>query len=72
MLHIYYGTKFNTTLKILVYKHNGTAHFKKCKQLFDYQHLLFLRETSGGQSSHLYINVVYSFNTSVNKASVAA
>ncbi len=24
----------------------GTAHFKKCKQLFEYQHLLFL-ETSG-------------------------
>jgi hypothetical protein len=26
---------------------NGTAHFKKCKTLFEYQHLLLL-ETSGG------------------------
>jgi hypothetical protein len=23
---------------------NGTAHFKKCKQLFEYQHLLLLRD----------------------------
>ncbi len=26
------------------YKSNGTAHFKKCKQLFEYQHLLLLRD----------------------------
>jgi hypothetical protein len=26
----------------------------------------FYLETSGGQSSKLYLNVVYSFNTSVN------
>ncbi len=24
--------------------YNGTAHFKKCKQLFEYQHLLLLRD----------------------------
>ncbi len=24
--------------------HNGTAHFKKCKQLFEYQHLHLLRD----------------------------
>jgi len=23
---------------------NGTAHFKKCKQLFEYQHLLLLKD----------------------------
>jgi hypothetical protein len=23
---------------------NGTAHIKKCKQLFEYQHLLILRD----------------------------
>jgi hypothetical protein len=23
---------------------NGKAHFKKCKQLFEYQHLLLLRD----------------------------
>jgi hypothetical protein len=29
-------------------------------------------ETSGDQSSNLYLNVVHFFNTSVNKTSVAA
>ncbi len=29
-------------------------------------------ETSGGQSSNLYLNVVHFFNTSVNETSVAA
>jgi hypothetical protein len=24
--------------------YNGTTHFKKCKQLFQYQHLLLLRD----------------------------
>ncbi len=23
---------------------NGTAHFEKCKQLFEYQHLLLVRD----------------------------
>ena len=44
---------------------NGRAHFKKCEQLFEYQHLLLI-QTSGGQSSNLYLNVVHFFNTSVN------
>jgi hypothetical protein len=51
--------------------YNGTAHLKKCKQLFEYQHLIYL-ETSGGQSSNLYFKVVHFFNTSVNKTPVAA
>ncbi len=29
-------------------------------------------ETSGGQSSNLYLNIVHFFNTNVNKTSVAA
>jgi len=29
-------------------------------------------ESSGGQSSNLYLNVVHFFNTSVNETSVAA
>jgi hypothetical protein len=33
-------------------------------QLLGYQHLLL--ETSGYQSSNLYLNVVHFFNTSVN------
>jgi hypothetical protein len=32
---------------------NGIAHLKKSKQLFEYQHLLFLRYI-GGQSSNLF------------------
>jgi hypothetical protein len=53
------------------YRINGTAHFKKRKQLFECQHLLYL-DTSGGQSSNPYLNVVHFFNTRVNKKSVAA
>jgi hypothetical protein len=34
-------------------------HFQKCKQLFEYQHLLL--ETSGGKSYDLYLNVVRFF-----------
>jgi hypothetical protein len=36
----------------------------KCKQLFEYQHLLL--ETSGGQIYNLYLNVVHNFKTGVN------
>jgi hypothetical protein len=67
---VYLAKKFFiTTAKMaMVYplfiynKTNGTAHFKKCKQLFQYQHL----EASGGQSSYLYLNVLHIFTTSVN------
>ncbi len=43
---------------------NGTARFTKCKQLFEY-HIYSYLETSGGQSSNLYLNVVHFFNASV-------
>ncbi len=36
--------------------------FKKCKQLFEYKHLVL--ETSGGQSYNLYLNVFHLFYTS--------
>ncbi len=55
----------------LYFSTNERARFNKCKQLFQYQHLLFL-ETSGGRSSNQYLNVVQFFNTSVNKTSVVA
>jgi hypothetical protein len=45
--------KFDLLLTKL--KYNGTAHFKKCKQSFECQHL----ETFGGQSSNLYLNVAH-------------
>jgi hypothetical protein len=53
-----------TALKGLVYAIE-TAHIKKCKQLFQYQHLLLLRD-SGGKSFNLYLDVVHFPNTSVN------
>ena len=34
-----------TTLRIMT-QHNGTAHSEKCKQLFEYQHSLLLRDIS--------------------------
>jgi hypothetical protein len=30
--------------KYLTFANNGTAHFKKCKKLFEHQELLFLRD----------------------------
>jgi hypothetical protein len=30
-------------IKLRNFRPNGTVRFKKCKQLFEYQHLLFLR-----------------------------
>ncbi len=29
---------------IMWHNENGTAHFKECKQLFEHQHLLLLRD----------------------------
>jgi hypothetical protein len=51
-----------------VVKFNGRASFKKCKQLFEYQHLLLLRHLM----VKVLINVVHFFFTSVNQTSVAA
>jgi hypothetical protein len=47
---------------------NRTERFEKCKHLLEYSYF----ETSGGQSSHLYLNVAHFYNTSVNQTSVAA
>jgi hypothetical protein len=44
---------------------SGIECLKKCKEMFEYQHLLLLK-TSGGQSSDLCLNVVHFFNTNVN------
>jgi hypothetical protein len=43
------------------HKLNGTARFKKHKQLFEYKHLLL--ETSGDQSYDPYLIVVDFLNT---------
>jgi len=44
---------------------NGMTHFKKCKQLYNTNIYSYL-ETSGGQNSNVYLNVVHFFNASVN------
>ncbi len=44
---------------------NGTAHFKNVNNYLNTNIDSYL-ETSGGQSSNLYLNVVHVFNTSVN------
>jgi hypothetical protein len=51
--------------------HNGSAHFKNvnnCLNTNIYSNL----ETSGGQNSNLYLNVVNFFIASVNKTPMAA
>jgi hypothetical protein len=46
---------------------SGTAHFKKCKQSFEYQHLLLHRVIYlVVKVNNLYLNVVHFFNTSIN------
>jgi len=70
-------SKSNLLLKIFFIKHmkvtttyNGTAHFKNVNNYLNtniHSHL----ETSGGQKSNLYLNVVHFFNTRVNLTSVA-
>ncbi len=40
-------------------------HTLKCKQLFEYTNIYSYLETSGGQSSNLFLNVVHFFNTRV-------
>jgi hypothetical protein len=45
--------------------YNGTIRFKKYKQLLNTNNYSYL-ETSGGQSSNLYLNVINFFNTNVN------
>jgi hypothetical protein len=50
---------------------NGTAWFKNVKNCLNTNIYSYL-ETSVGQSSDPYLNVVHFFNTSVNWTSVAA
>jgi hypothetical protein len=44
--------------------HNGTAHFKNVNNCLNANIYSYL-ETSSGQSSNQYLNVVHFFNTSV-------
>jgi hypothetical protein len=49
----------------------GTTHFKNVNNCLNTNIYSYL-ETSGGQRSNQYLNVVHFFNTIVNKTSVAA
>jgi len=48
--HLEYGVLYNNLIGSVHDGYTGTAHFKKCKQLFEYQHhrpdqhLLLLRD----------------------------
>jgi hypothetical protein len=42
---------------------NGAVRFEKCKQMFEYQHLLLLRDIWWSQSSNPYLNVAHFLNT---------
>jgi hypothetical protein len=53
------------TLSKLLRLCNGTACFKKLNNYLNMNNYSYL-ETSGGQSSDLYLNVVHFFNASVN------
>ncbi len=44
---------------------NRTAHFKNVNNCLN-TNIYFYLETSGGQSTNLYLNVVHFFNTSIN------
>ncbi len=44
---------------------NGTVHLKNICNCFN-TNMSFYLDTSGGQSSNLYLNVVHFFNASVN------
>jgi hypothetical protein len=50
---------------------NGTAHLKNVNNYLNSNIYSYL-ETSGDQSSNLYLNAVHFFNTRVNWTSVAA
>jgi hypothetical protein len=45
---------------------SGTARFKKMSTIVSILTFTHTLETSGGQSTNLYLNVVHFFNTSVN------
>ncbi len=53
------------------FENNGTASFKNVNNYLNTSIYSYL-ETSDGQSSNLYLNVVHIFNTSINYTSVAA
>ncbi len=55
----------------ICHKPNGTEYFKNVKKCLNTNIYSYL-ETSGGQSSNKFINVVHFFNTSVNQTSVSA
>jgi len=66
--HVFLGQVLLKSLKVLSpHLVSFFAQFKskKCKQSFEYQHLLLLKNSSGGQRSNLQLNLVHFFHTSV-------
>ncbi len=50
---------------------NGTTHFKNVNKFLNNNIYSYI-ETSDGQSSNVYLNLVHFFNTSLNLTSVAS
>jgi hypothetical protein len=69
MFDNFYLVKNHKPLK--VEKEWNSALYKNVNNCLN-NHIYPNLETSGGQSSNLYLNVVHFFNTSVNKTTVAA
>ncbi len=70
----HHGSKIdnvNVKQKFQINKFNGKARFKNNTNYLN-TNIYSYFETSGGQSSDLYLNVVHFFNISVNYTSVAA
>ena len=65
-LHLREGGK--SYIQYLATEHHSLKHVNDCLNTNIYSYL----DTSGGQRSNLYLNVIQLFNTSVNQTSVAA
>ncbi len=50
--NLLYKTFLRLIYQVVMYASNGTTHLKKCKQLFEYQHLLLLKR-------HLVVKVIF-------------
>jgi hypothetical protein len=60
------------TFQIVFSSANGTAQFKKCKKMFEYQHSLLLRDSWWSKFQSIFKSFHFFFNTSVNYTSLAA
>ncbi len=63
-----YDSAFYTIGTFFTMEQHALKNVNNCLNINIYSYL----ETSGGQSYHLYLNIVYFFNASADQTSVAA